>query len=136
MARDVRAGLTSEPKTLPPKYFYDARGSELALRKTSIQPQALEPLPDRLARGRRKVGLHFMRVVVGCHRCVKRFPLTTSLELAPFVSTPRAPSFEGAHPRPQGGQMSGKSLYVKLVLLMLVLGTLSLVLGGEPWGPN
>lgn len=29
MAVDVRAGLTAEPKTLPPKYFYDARGSEL-----------------------------------------------------------------------------------------------------------
>lgn len=26
---DVRAGLTAIPKTLPPKYFYDARGSEL-----------------------------------------------------------------------------------------------------------
>jgi L-histidine N-alpha-methyltransferase len=26
---DVRAGLTSTPKTLPPKYFYDERGSEL-----------------------------------------------------------------------------------------------------------
>ena len=26
---DVRAGLTAPPKTLPPKYFYDARGSEL-----------------------------------------------------------------------------------------------------------
>ncbi|MGI8680491.1 MAG: L-histidine N(alpha)-methyltransferase [Jatrophihabitans sp.] len=29
MSVDVRAGLTSTPKTLPPKYFYDARGSEL-----------------------------------------------------------------------------------------------------------
>ncbi len=29
MAVDVRAGLTASPKTLPPKYFYDARGSEL-----------------------------------------------------------------------------------------------------------
>jgi L-histidine Nalpha-methyltransferase len=29
MAIDVRAGLTASPKTLPPKYFYDARGSEL-----------------------------------------------------------------------------------------------------------
>ena len=29
MARDVRVGLTGEPKTLPPKYFYDARGSQL-----------------------------------------------------------------------------------------------------------
>lgn len=26
---DVRAGLTAEPKSLPPKYFYDKRGSEL-----------------------------------------------------------------------------------------------------------
>jgi L-histidine N-alpha-methyltransferase len=29
LAHDVRAGMTAEPKTLPPKYFYDARGSEL-----------------------------------------------------------------------------------------------------------
>ena len=26
---DVRAGLTAEPKSLPPKYLYDVRGSEL-----------------------------------------------------------------------------------------------------------
>lgn len=26
---DVRAGLTAEPKSLPPKWFYDARGSQL-----------------------------------------------------------------------------------------------------------
>lgn len=29
LAIDVRRGLTARPKTLPPKYFYDARGSEL-----------------------------------------------------------------------------------------------------------
>jgi L-histidine N-alpha-methyltransferase len=29
MARDVRDGLTRNPRTLAPKYFYDARGSEL-----------------------------------------------------------------------------------------------------------
>lgn len=29
LRRDVRAGLTATPKSLPPKYFYDARGSEL-----------------------------------------------------------------------------------------------------------
>lgn len=29
MARDVRRGLASRPKSLPPKYFYDARGSRL-----------------------------------------------------------------------------------------------------------
>ncbi|NEE42391.1 L-histidine N(alpha)-methyltransferase, partial [Streptomyces sp. SID7982] len=26
---DVLSGLTRHPKTLPPKWFYDARGSEL-----------------------------------------------------------------------------------------------------------
>jgi L-histidine N-alpha-methyltransferase len=29
LADDVRTGLTATPKVLPPKYFYDARGSEL-----------------------------------------------------------------------------------------------------------
>ncbi len=29
LALDARAGLTQRPKSLPPKYFYDARGSEL-----------------------------------------------------------------------------------------------------------
>ena len=29
LERDVRAGLTASPKELPPKYFYDDRGSEL-----------------------------------------------------------------------------------------------------------
>src|SRR3954447_7367453 len=29
MLTDVRAGLTASPKWLPPKYFYDARGSDL-----------------------------------------------------------------------------------------------------------
>ena len=29
LPEDVRAGLTATPKTLPPKYFYDSRGSDL-----------------------------------------------------------------------------------------------------------
>jgi L-histidine N-alpha-methyltransferase len=29
LARNVRRGLTAKPKVLPPKYFYDARGSRL-----------------------------------------------------------------------------------------------------------
>jgi L-histidine N-alpha-methyltransferase len=29
LAQDVREGLTADPKWLPPKWFYDARGSEL-----------------------------------------------------------------------------------------------------------
>ena len=35
-------------------------GSELALGQTPIQPQALEPLPDRLARGWRRFGIHVL----------------------------------------------------------------------------
>ncbi|GHH91670.1 L-histidine N(alpha)-methyltransferase [Streptomyces capillispiralis] len=33
---DVRAGLTGSPKTLPPKWFYDAHGSELFERITAL----------------------------------------------------------------------------------------------------
>lgn len=36
LRRDVLAGLGSEPKTLPPKWFYDQRGSELFERITSL----------------------------------------------------------------------------------------------------
>jgi len=36
IADDVRDGLTAEPKELPPKYFYDAHGSELFDRITEL----------------------------------------------------------------------------------------------------
>jgi len=36
LADDVRRGLTRELKELPPKYFYDARGSELVDRITTL----------------------------------------------------------------------------------------------------
>jgi L-histidine Nalpha-methyltransferase len=36
LAGDVRAGLAASPKTLPPKYFYDSRGSELFERITEL----------------------------------------------------------------------------------------------------
>ena len=36
MARDVRAGLSTDPKELPPKYFYDERGSRLFERITEL----------------------------------------------------------------------------------------------------
>jgi hypothetical protein len=32
--------------------------------------------------------------------------------------------------------MSRYSLYVKLVMVLLVLTTLAMVLGNEPWGPH
>lgn len=34
---DVRAGFTATPKSLPPKWFYDARGSDLFTRITSLE---------------------------------------------------------------------------------------------------
>jgi len=36
MERDIRAGLSSEPKELAPKYFYDERGSQLFERITEL----------------------------------------------------------------------------------------------------
>ncbi|WP_308250426.1 L-histidine N(alpha)-methyltransferase [Sphaerisporangium fuscum] len=36
LARDARAGLTATPKWLPPKWFYDATGSELFTRITRL----------------------------------------------------------------------------------------------------
>ena len=36
VARDVRRGLTSTPKYLPSKYFYDERGSRLFERITKL----------------------------------------------------------------------------------------------------
>jgi L-histidine Nalpha-methyltransferase len=36
LRQDVRAGLTASPKWLPPKWFYDARGSELFDRITRL----------------------------------------------------------------------------------------------------
>jgi len=36
MAREVRLGLTARPKELPPKYFYDERGSQLFERITGL----------------------------------------------------------------------------------------------------
>jgi L-histidine N-alpha-methyltransferase len=47
LATDVRAGLTATPKTLPPKYFYDARGSELFDAITRLP----EYYPTRTERG-------------------------------------------------------------------------------------
>jgi len=38
LRRDALAGLTAEPKTLPPKWFYDERGSEL-FEKITLLPE-------------------------------------------------------------------------------------------------
>src|SRR5204863_8229462 len=47
LAVDVRSGLTATPKTLPPKWFYDERGSELFDEITRLP----EYYPTRTERG-------------------------------------------------------------------------------------
>ncbi len=53
LAEDARHGLTSDPKTLPPKYFYDARGSRLFEAITRLpeyyQTRAEKTILDRWA---------------------------------------------------------------------------------------
>jgi L-histidine N-alpha-methyltransferase len=53
LPEDVREGLGSEQKTLPPKYFYDARGSELFERITELPEyyptRAEQAVLDRVA---------------------------------------------------------------------------------------
>ncbi len=46
MARDIRAGLTAEPKELAPKYFYDERGSQLFEQITEL-PEYYPTLAER-----------------------------------------------------------------------------------------
>ena len=59
-ADDVRDGLTRSLKELPPKYFYDERGSELFDRITSLPEyyptplRALDPQPPRAGDRRRR----------------------------------------------------------------------------------
>ncbi len=56
LLRDARAGLGATPKTLPPKYFYDARGSELfeeitrlpEYYLTRVETSILERIADEL----------------------------------------------------------------------------------------
>jgi len=47
LARDARAGLSAREKTLPPRWFYDARGSELFEQITELA----EYYPTRTERG-------------------------------------------------------------------------------------
>src|SRR5919202_7121292 len=48
LERDVRNGLTSEPKELPPKWFYDAAGSALFERITRLPEYYLTRAEQRL----------------------------------------------------------------------------------------
>jgi L-histidine N-alpha-methyltransferase len=65
LARDVRIGFASEPRELPPKYFYDARGSELFDRITALP----EYYPTRCERA--ILNRHAPRLVAGAQELVE-----------------------------------------------------------------
>jgi L-histidine Nalpha-methyltransferase len=65
LAIDVTLGLTREPKELPPKYFYDARGSELFDRITTLP----EYYPTRCERA--ILNRHAPRIVAGAEELVE-----------------------------------------------------------------
>jgi L-histidine N-alpha-methyltransferase len=65
LAEDVRDGLTRELKQLPPKYFYDARGSELFDRITALP----EYYPTRCERA--ILNRHAPRIVSGAEELVE-----------------------------------------------------------------
>jgi hypothetical protein len=47
MEHDIRAGLSSEPKELAPKYFYDERGSQLFEQITELSARSSPSAPPR-----------------------------------------------------------------------------------------
>jgi L-histidine Nalpha-methyltransferase len=65
LAADVRDGLSAEPKELPPKYFYDARGSELFDQITALP----EYYPTRCERA--ILNRHAPRLVEGAEELVE-----------------------------------------------------------------
>jgi L-histidine Nalpha-methyltransferase len=65
LVTDVTEGLTRDPKELPPKYFYDARGSELFDRITSLP----EYYPTRCERS--ILNRHAPRIVEGAEELVE-----------------------------------------------------------------
>jgi L-histidine Nalpha-methyltransferase len=65
LVADVTEGLTSTPKELPPKYFYDSRGSELFDRITALP----EYYPTRCER--EILNRHAPRIVEGAEELVE-----------------------------------------------------------------
>ena len=67
MRDDVRRGLTASPKQLPPKYFYDARGSELFEEITRLP----EYYPTRTERSILEVNADEIALVSGADTLVE-----------------------------------------------------------------
>src|SRR3954453_3075779 len=65
MAEDVRQGLRRGPRVLPPKYFYDARGSQLFDQITTLP----EYYPTRCERA--ILNRHAPAIVDGCEELIE-----------------------------------------------------------------
>jgi|SRR5215467_15899371 len=92
---DVRSGLTAAAKTLPPKYFYDARGSELFDEITRL-PEVAAPPVSRAGRVASAVarGLRSCRTAV--LHCV---PFRNARQC--YQVTRKAQARTGIRPRPR-----------------------------------
>src|SRR5438876_12423345 len=71
----------------------------------------------------------------GCLLIVNCSFLTTANRSVSVLSIQRVPRSRGSDLQ-RRGHMSRNALYAKFVLLVLVLGTVAMFLGSEPWGPN
>lgn len=63
LAADVEAGLSAHPKTLPPKWFYDRRGSELFQRICALP----EYYPTRTERAILEANAESIQTAIGAH---------------------------------------------------------------------
>jgi L-histidine N-alpha-methyltransferase len=67
LAADARAGLTASPKSLPPKWFYDERGSELFEKITRLD----EYYPTRAERAILRAAAPGIAAATGAHTLVE-----------------------------------------------------------------
>jgi ergothioneine biosynthesis protein EgtC len=69
---DARAGLTATPKTLPPKWFYDAQGSELFEKITELPEYRRSPRSPARPPSSSSVRAHQRRPGCCCPHCATR----------------------------------------------------------------
>src|SRR5581483_10672514 len=102
----------------------DPRGCQLTLREASRQPQALEALPDGLARGRRGLGRHWAdSYVLGVGRQWAAPSCSVVIFLLSRVT------------RKEGNPMLRRMLSVRLALLVVAVAAMAALAAGAPWGP-
>ena len=99
MARDVRAGLSSHPKEVAPKYFYDERGSQLFERITELPEYYPTRAEREILSGRSAEILGVEVDAEGAATIAGRKPLRFKTHRSPTqdcqLSNTRPPNFDG-----------------------------------------